>query len=310
MKQAEELKHLKCKMYKLEHHLKVSEDKCLRLAEEVNTLNGELARHINRSPSHRLSNNSGQSPVTGALTGSLDYKNKLPNQNNFRKNQSKPAKFNLQSENCMSSSDQEEDEEPISEDTINRYSTQAFRSNSNTLEQVDSLRKSAESQQNSKIILRHHERLFDRKIVNSKRFSQVVMVDEDEIFQLNDEISHKPTNDPDNNTLKFSSSSNYDTKSYQQPTETPNAQLRFMEHLSEEETEEGGNDEFGYNQNNDQLNAVSDKLSEANHHSTNVNSTEWTNFSCKESSANLKSSYKYLQQMTKLKVSDQDTNEN
>jgi len=89
-----------------------------------------------------------------------------------------------------------------------------------------------------KVVLRNHERLFDKKIVNRKRFSQVVMCDEEEIFQFNQNISaNSLTKNSDNNTLKYSENNdsiNNDNNSYQQ---------RFMEHVSEEEEECFGEEE-------------------------------------------------------------------
>ena len=90
-----------------------------------------------------------------------------------------------------------------------------------------------------KVILRNHERLFlDKKIANRKRFSQVVMCDEDELLQFNQDIpSNSLSKNSDNNTLKYSENNdsiNNDNNSYQQ---------RFMEHVSEEEEEFFGEEE-------------------------------------------------------------------
>lgn len=94
--------------------------------------------------------------------------------------------------------------------------------------------------------MRNHERLFDKKIVNRKRFSQVVMCDEDEIFRLNEEIPPPQLTGNNNNSLKSKNSDNNTLKYHPETAEQQNDsvqtdsnsyQARLMDHVLEEEEE-------------------------------------------------------------------------
>lgn len=203
--QQNELKQLRWKVSKLEQQLQVCERKNEKLTEESVTANNELAKYVqrfandHRKPMHK--------------TGSLQ----IPQRNRIGKESAQNNQFDDQ--NGGGSEDKSH---------LRRLNTLTF----------DDMKTSSNNFTRG-LVLRQHERLFNKKIMNKKRFSQVVMVDEDEIMQLNEEIPIKETvshNQTMSNGMMTNESdgSAYDTPdmfTYSQQTQQP------LEHLPEEQSD-------------------------------------------------------------------------
>lgn len=226
------MKQLKAKVNKLEHQLQVSETKRNNLSDEVKILNENLSKfyrfedennNSKQRPKNQLIPQQQQSLVHCNSDRRVDYRKQ-------RRKKDLPKDYWKKKES--SSSELEELDRRIGEMKISN-------------EELNNHTKSATRKDNSKIIYRNHERLFDKKIMNRKRFSQVVMLDEDEIFQLNQDIPTLVSNKSfDNNTLKSSNNnnsiSNGETSNEQ---EQYNGQQRFIDYVLEEENSNDDIDE-------------------------------------------------------------------
>lgn len=201
--QQNELKQLRWKMSKLEQQLQVSERKNEKLTDELTTTNNELAKYIQRLSVDQ------RRPMH--KTGSLQ----APQRSRLGKESAQYHHF---------------------EDHNGDGDDKSHLRRSNTLTPDDM--KTSSNNFTRGLVLRQHERLFNKKIMNKKRFSQVVMVDEDEIMQLNEEIPIKEavsqSHSLSNGLVTNESSSGYDTSdmfTYSQQT-----QQQPLEHLPEEQS--------------------------------------------------------------------------
>ncbi|OTF83024.1 coiled-coil domain-containing protein 102A-like protein, partial [Euroglyphus maynei] len=241
----DEVKQLRTRINKLEHQLKTSEEKRIRLGNEVNFLNEELSRYMYRyeddaSVNRKKKPTSHQHPIQYNSDRRVDYRKK-----HRRKIQ------NMVANNPKSSTNQTQMIESSSSDSENQHFNNAQSHHSYTPVQqqqqqkhydIDQMPSMDKLSSNAKIIFRHHERLFDKRITNKKRFSQVVMLDEDEIFQMNKDIPSstisKTTNNDD--TLKMSILQQSDLN------DTLNSYMnkhRYMDYLPEDVEEEDSFDD-------------------------------------------------------------------
>lgn len=214
-----EVKSLKSRLVKLEHQLELSESKRSNLSQEVNLLTEQLSRLVYRFEDENNNNNNGNRQKTRKAQLSSERRT------DSRRRKNETAK--LRKATVSSSSDELEQ----------RVAEMKLDDEVNTRFPVS----------NPKILYRNHERLFDKKIMNRKRFSQVVMLDEDEIFELNQELPTPIANSNksfDNSTLK----NNDDEK------EGENFHNRFIDYVLEEDSN-GEEEEEEDAAQNDQVNS-------------------------------------------------------
>lgn len=218
----------------------------MRLSDEVNALNEELSRYMSRFHEEEAANNirpnkhpnkhlAHMQPVHYNSDRRVDYRK--------HRRKKELAKEQPQSHHRSYSG---QHESSSSEDEVAPICHQPMPSTSSS--SLVKLRNKDPSIQSQRIVYRNHERLFDKKIVNKKRFSQVVMLDEDEIFQMNQEIptfqsSGRGSRD---NTLKASNNHNHIDDSCGNSTQNYYSQQRPMEYVPEEDgnCSDGRDDSF------------------------------------------------------------------
>ena len=243
------MKQLRSRINKLEHQLKTSEEKRIRLGNEVNFLNEELSRYMYRyeddASVNRKKKPTSQHPIQYNSDRRVDYRKKQRRkiQNMIANNSKLNTNQTTISQNIESSSSDSENQNYHNAQSHHSYTTvqppqsQQQQQRHYDIDQINSLGKLSS---NAKIIFRHHERLLDKRIMNKKRFSQVVMLDEDEIFQMNKDIPSSKTNatiNDDNDTLKISHCSILQQSDLNDTlnTYTNSHKHRYMDYLAEEE---------------------------------------------------------------------------
>ena len=244
------MKQLRSRINKLEHQLKTSEEKRIRLGNEVNFLNEELSRYMYRyeddaSVNRKKKPTTSQHPIQYNSDRRVDYRKKQRRkiQNMIANNSKLNTNQTTISQNIESSSSDSENQNYHNAQSHHSYTTvqppqsQQQQQRHYDIDQINSLGKLSS---NAKIIFRHHERLLDKRIMNKKRFSQVVMLDEDEIFQMNKDIPSSKTNatiNDDNDTLKISHCSILQQSDLNDTlnTYTNSHKHRYMDYLAEEE---------------------------------------------------------------------------
>lgn len=254
----DEVKQLRSRMNKLEHQLKTSEEKRIRLGNEVNFLNEELSRYMYRYEDDTAVNNrkkpTTHNPIQYNSDRRVDYRKKHRRKihNLIAKSSTNQTTIppNIESSSSDSENQHHHNAQSHHSYTMVQPQQQHQQKKHYDIDQIHSLGKFSS---NSKIVFRHHERLFDKRIMNKKRFSQVVMLDEDEIFQMNKDFplasslskTNATTND-DCDTLKISHSSSIMQQSELNDTLntfTNSHKHRYMDYLPEDVEEEDSFDD-------------------------------------------------------------------
>ncbi|UXI19390.1 LZIC-like protein [Sarcoptes scabiei] len=202
----DEVLQLQSRINKLEHQLRISDEKRLRLGNEVCLLNEELSRYMCKFNHENKMNVRSKVKKYQRPAQQLNHFNS-DRRIDYRKKhrRKKDSKESIRQEDSSSSELDSRDQSshlPRTSSSMQKEETIRDQSLGRIRNEVQSL--SLNKDQN-KILYRNHERLFDKKIINKKRFSQVVMLDEDEILQMNKEISINtinPTSSSLNETLK------------------------------------------------------------------------------------------------------------
>lgn len=205
----------------MEHQVQISDEKRYRLGNEVNLLNEELSRYMYRAEDDVNNSQSKSKQIQQHLYYNsdrrVDYRKKHRRKKEFFKENSKINE---------SSSDSD------SRDNAHPHSYTIQKEENSLIKKINELPSSNFG--NSKIVFRNHDRLFDKKIINKKRFSQVVMLDEEEIFQMNKEIP-LTRNNSENSTLK--ANNNQHVQDFNETSYTDNKH-RLMEYVPEDVEEE------------------------------------------------------------------------
>ncbi|KAI2799799.1 hypothetical protein BLOT_014226 [Blomia tropicalis] len=233
----DEIKTLKDKLARLENQLQMSEEKRNRLSEEVTILHNELSRNM-----YRLENET-DGQRTRQPHSAMHYNS--DRRVDYRKQRRKKETIIVNRKNELSSTEEDDAQQQRLDYLHYRQLVSSngpkIPANVRQPRDIDHYVPSSSSsvQANPKVVMRNHERLFDKKIANRKRFSQVVMCDEDELLQFNQDIPNVTNSNNDNNTLKYSDIGQpYLGNNYNESIDNSSYQKRFMEHVSEEEEDE------------------------------------------------------------------------
>lgn len=202
----------------MEHQVQISDEKRYRLGNEVNLLTEELSRYMYRGEDDV---NNSQTKVKS--TQQHPYYNSDRRVDYRKKHRRKKELLKENSKINESSSDSD------SRDNVHPHSYTIQKEENSLGKKLNELQSI-----NSKIVFRNHDRLFDKKIINRKRFSQVVMLDEDEIFQMNKDIP-LTRNNSENSTLK--ANNNHHVQEFNETSYTDNKH-RLMEYVPEDVEEE------------------------------------------------------------------------